>query len=290
MVLIGLSLVLASVVVLCVRLPAPWIGHLVNVGRWIRRSFFFLAAPAASPGTPALPPLPPLPPSPPGPADDDEPDDQTTPKAFAASAGPGADPVPTFSLDEAGPADKASSSPTSLSRPGLMAPPPRPAGPMAPPPPPSARARARGPGTSTLAPAPSSAPARPSRKVVLAPGHSPLDWARLTGTAPAGTLRGLPAGTPYLRVTAAQLRRQTGRRGTDAWMALAGRVYNVAPYADFHPGGVPELLRGAGRDGTSLFNETHPWVNWEGMLASCLVGLLVDEGGQDGGDGVRGCE
>ncbi|KAK8075441.1 hypothetical protein PG997_010104 [Apiospora hydei] len=56
---------------------------------------------------------------------------------------------------------------------------------------------ARQPGTSTLAPPPthSSKPAKPSRKVMLEPGHSPLDWARLAQS-PTSDLRNLPAGTP----------------------------------------------------------------------------------------------
>lgn len=70
----------------------------------------------------------------------------------------------------------------------------------------------------------------------------------------------------------------TGRREKDAWTVLGGKVYNITPYKDFHPGGVPELMKGAGRDGTRLFAEVHPWVNWEGMLESCLVGIAVDEG------------
>lgn len=93
----------------------------------------------------------------------------------------------------------------------------------------------------------------------------------------------MPAGTPYLRVTPSMLRRQTGRRGKDAWTALGGRVYNISPYLPFHPGGEPELLRAAGRDGTRLFGEIHPWVNYETMLAACLVGLLVDEAEGAGG-------
>ena len=73
------------------------------------------------------------------------------------------------------------------------------------------------------------------------------------------------------------LKRQNGRRGRDAWTVLGGRVYNISPYLPFHPGGEPELLRGAGRDGTRLFGEVHPWVNYEGMLAACMVGILVSE-------------
>ncbi|KAI1091787.1 hypothetical protein F5B19DRAFT_248750 [Rostrohypoxylon terebratum] len=136
----------------------------------------------------------------------------------------------------------------------------------------------RQPGTSTLAPPPthSSKPAKPSRKVTLEPGRSPLDWARLANH-PSSDLRNLGPGAPYLRVTPSMLRRQTGRKGKDAWTALGGRVYNITPYLPFHPGGEPELLRVAGRDGSKLFGEIHPWVNYETMLSSCMIGLLVEE-------------
>ncbi|PTB68796.1 hypothetical protein BBK36DRAFT_1166683 [Trichoderma citrinoviride] len=208
-----------------------------------------------------------------------EPESPTTPKAQATSL---PQPVPSLSI-----ADSAS----------LMMPPPplpssRPNGripalsqfPAA-----NSAQRARGPTpnrgppaassslSSGLAPPPthSSKPTKPSRQVVLTPGHSPLDWARISG--PNSDLRGVPASTPYLRVTPSMLKVQTGRKGKDAWMAINGKVYNVSPYAKFHPGGVPELMRGAGRDATKLFGEIHPWVNYETMLAACLVGLLVDE-------------
>ena len=58
-------------------------------------------------------------------------------------------------------------------------------------------------------------------------------------------------------------------------MAIQGHVYNITPYLAFHPGGVPELLRGAGADATQLFNEVHAWVNHASMLEKCLVGFLV---------------
>ena len=45
---------------------------------------------------------------------------------------------------------------------------------------------------------------------------------------------------------------------------------------DYHPGGWDELLKGAGGDATHLFNEVHRWVNYESMMAACLVGKLVD--------------
>ena len=54
-------------------------------------------------------------------------------------------------------------------------------------------------------------------------------------------------------------------------------MYNITPYLPFHPGGEAEILKGAGRDSARFFAEVHPWVNWEGMLGSCCVGLLVGE-------------
>jgi cytochrome b involved in lipid metabolism len=145
---------------------------------------------------------------------------------------------------------------------------------------------AQAPATSTLAPPPTitSKPTPPRRPVTLTAGHSPLDWARLSSD-PSQNLSGLPAGVSYLRIAPSQLKAQNGRKGKDAWMVLGGLVYNVTPYLPFHPGGVPELMRGAGRNGTKLFGEIHPWVNYEGMLASCLVGRLVEEG-QGTGQGV----
>ena len=34
-----------------------------------------------------------------------------------------------------------------------------------------------------------------------------------------------------------------------------GKVYNLTPYLEFHPGGIDELMRGAGKDSTQLFDE-----------------------------------
>ncbi|KAL6923309.1 hypothetical protein ACHAPO_001475 [Fusarium lateritium] len=255
------------------------------------------------------PPLPKVAPPPPTIA---EPEEQTTPKAVASN--PPSINVPSFSLDNAPIAPSSHPAPRrnptapgpapslglpTAHRPSMMPPPPP--GRLPPPtstanPPvsrmptlsqfPAANSpqRARGPvphrgppSSGGLAPPPthSAKPNKPSRKVLLTPGHSPLDWARISG--PNSDLRGVEPSTPYLRVTPSMLKRMTGRKGKDAWMALNGKVYNVTPYADFHPGGVPELMRGAGRDATKLYGEVHPWVNYETMLSACLVGLLVEE-------------
>ncbi len=45
----------------------------------------------------------------------------------------------------------------------------------------------------------------------------------------------------------------------------------------YHPGGWDELMKGVGKDATDMFNEVHSWVNYDSMLAACLVGKLVDK-------------
>lgn len=63
----------------------------------------------------------------------------------------------------------------------------------------------------------------------------------------------------------------------DAWLAINGAVYNVTDYIDVHPGGWDEIIKGAGIDATSLFNEKHQWVNYHEILEGKLVGKLVDK-------------
>ncbi|KAG9782511.1 hypothetical protein ABEF93_005033 [Exophiala dermatitidis] len=174
-----------------------------------------------------------------------------------------------------------SSSPPRL-KPASFAAPPRPGnGFMRPPP--SAAASLRVPPTKVLSNAsmaPTSSIMPPgkqvSRKVVLEPGHSPLDWAALTSN-PNSRLRGKDAPENLMRVTPARLKMQNGRKGRDAWTVYNGRVYNITPYVPFHPGGAGEIMRGAGKDSVKLFMEVHPWVNWDGMLSECLVGILVGD-------------
>lgn len=61
---------------------------------------------------------------------------------------------------------------------------------------------------------------------------------------------------------------------TDCWMSIRGKVYNVTRYLDYHPGGVDQLMRGAGKDATALFDEHHAWVNIDQLLAKCYMGPL----------------
>eukprot|EP00051_Salpingoeca_urceolata_P006858 m.90769 g.90769 ORF g.90769 m.90769 type:complete len:540 (+) comp15018_c0_seq2:193-1812(+) len=113
-------------------------------------------------------------------------------------------------------------------------------------------------------------------QVPLEPGHSMMDWMRLSqrkGSALAGC-------RPH-RVTPEELAAHADPRQGDVWMALAGKVYNISPYLKFHPGGVDELLRGTGIDASKLFCEVHPWVNVESMLEKCLIGPLVGPSSQN---------
>ena len=147
-------------------------------------------------------------------------------------------------------------------------------------PPPSAASSLRVPQTKVLSNT-SMAPSlgvprkRGSRQVILGPGYSPLDWAALTSI-PNHNLRGKDAPEDLIKVTPSMLKQQNGRKGRDIWTSFQGKVYNVTPYMPFHPGGKGEMMRGAGKDCTKLFMETHPWVNMD-MLRECLVGIMVSE-------------
>lgn len=109
-------------------------------------------------------------------------------------------------------------------------------------------------------------------KVLLSPGHSPLDWANLQRSG-----KNMSGVSSLIRVTPDMLKHNNGRKRKPAWSSYQGKVYNITPYLPFHPGGEGELRRAAGKDGGKLFMEVHPWVNWENMLGECLVGIMVSE-------------
>ena len=122
-----------------------------------------------------------------------------------------------------------------------------------------------------------SSQARARQKVVLKPGHSPLDWAHLNRTQPKHKLRGVDPSTPppqYVKINKEELKKHKSR--SDCWTCINGKVFNITPYVDFHPGGVDEIMKCAGRDGTSLFNKYHSWVNADRMLENCIIGVYVN--------------
>ncbi|EEH41743.2 hypothetical protein PAAG_09123 [Paracoccidioides lutzii Pb01] len=170
-----------------------------------------------------------------------------------------------------------------------MLPPSRPSLNVSPRPPQSAASSlcvpvSRGLTSSTLGPAQIHGKTQPSRQVKLEPGHSPLDWAAISSN-PNHKLRGENLPPTLIHVTPSMLREHNGKKGQDAWTSYLGKVYNITPYLPFHPGGKGELLRGAGRNSEKLFSEIHPWVNWDGMLGECMVGILVSEDYKGSGSG-----
>ncbi|XP_065089720.1 cytochrome b5 reductase 4 isoform X2 [Ochlerotatus camptorhynchus] len=112
----------------------------------------------------------------------------------------------------------------------------------------------------------------PRNKTALKPGHSLMHWIRLgnSGVDLAGT------GGKVRPVNYAELAQHN--KPDDIWTAIRGKVYNVTRYLDFHPGGIDELMRGAGKDATKLFDEVHAFVNYESLLAKCYIGPLRSTG------------
>ena len=75
---------------------------------------------------------------------------------------------------------------------------------------------------------------------------------------------------------------------TENCLVFKGNVYNITPYLDFHPGGVDEIMKGAGIDATKLFQEIHAWVRKGKRSISitaenCLGEFCIDAGKMSGG-------
>ncbi|KAA8491133.1 Cytochrome b5 reductase 4 [Porphyridium purpureum] len=103
------------------------------------------------------------------------------------------------------------------------------------------------------------------QKVPLKPGFSQLDWIRKHAALPMPRIR---------TVKLEELRAHQSREF--AWTAIRGLVYDISFYIDFHPGG-DKLMLAAGKDGTSLFDKYHAWVNIDSLMQKCVVGYLVSD-------------
>jgi cytochrome b involved in lipid metabolism len=113
-------------------------------------------------------------------------------------------------------------------------------------------------------------------KVVLEPGHSALDWARLKSSGknlsvsparPHAVQQQPPPNKPVpycvlvflitkgvnypgkYTLSDIQLHNKEG----DVWISIQGKIYNIAHYFSFHPGGKPLLMSVAGKDATKQF-------------------------------------
>ncbi|RLN40739.1 cytochrome b5 domain-containing protein RLF-like [Panicum miliaceum] len=107
-------------------------------------------------------------------------------------------------------------------------------------------------------------------KVPFEKGYSQMNWLKLTRTHP--DLAGLKGHSNRRLISLEEVKQHN--TGDCIWTVLKGRVYNIAPYMKFHPGGVDMLMKAAGKDSTAMFNKYHAWVNAEFLLEKCLVGFL----------------
>ncbi|GAV59466.1 Cyt-b5 domain-containing protein [Cephalotus follicularis] len=112
----------------------------------------------------------------------------------------------------------------------------------------------------------------PRAKVPFEKGYSQMDWMKLTRTHP--DLAGLKGQSNKRLISMKEVKQH--QTEDSMWTVLKGRVYNISPYMNFHPGGVDMLKKAVGKDCTSLFNKYHAWVNAEFLLEKCLVGTLDD--------------
>ena len=91
----------------------------------------------------------------------------------------------------------------------------------------------------------------PAKKVTLGAGYSQMDWMRLTKRDP--DLAGLKGASRKRKITMEEV--ATHRTPEDGWTAFRGKVYNLTPYLNFHPGG-DKILKGVlGKDCTAQFDK-----------------------------------
>ena len=61
----------------------------------------------------------------------------------------------------------------------------------------------------------------------------------------------------------------------DCWVIIAGKVYDVSPFLDEHPGGIEVIMEYAGLDATSDFEDLpHPPEAYD-MLKAYLIGKIA---------------
>lgn len=63
----------------------------------------------------------------------------------------------------------------------------------------------------------------------------------------------------------------------DCWSVIDGKVYNLTSYVPRHPGGIDEIVKACGNDGTSLF-ESQPkhGASAKNQLESLQIGILAN--------------
>mmetsp|Transcript_21893 Transcript_21893/g.36170 ORF Transcript_21893/g.36170 Transcript_21893/m.36170 type:complete len:213 (-) Transcript_21893:82-720(-) len=101
-------------------------------------------------------------------------------------------------------------------------------------------------------------------------GFGLSDWNRLLKSANDLAQRG---GSPLRR----DIRREEVAQHNqeyDGWVILHNKVYNIAPYLAYHPGGMSILKPCLGKDASELFDKYHRWVNVDGLIGPLMLGYL----------------
>lgn len=66
------------------------------------------------------------------------------------------------------------------------------------------------------------------------------------------------------------------KTATDCWTTVGGNVFDLTPFVKQHPGGIPNISKVCGIDGTALFTQVHGSnANAQKALASLKIGILV---------------
>ena len=119
----------------------------------------------------------------------------------------------------------------------------------------------------------------PQRQKVNTHGNGLLQWYRITAKDDFQKTRihpiaSQPSSEPRF-IPKSEVKKHNTRE--DCWTILRGKVYDITPYLEFHPGGVEKLMLGAGRDCTQLFDKYHSFVNSEFLLQKCFLGFVIDD-------------
>lgn len=108
------------------------------------------------------------------------------------------------------------------------------------------------------------------RQERLKQGFGLGDWVRLTKSAKDLAMKG---GAGLRRIPPQEVAEHDSIH--DAWMILKGKVYNITPYLHYHPGGINIFKSVLGKDGTSLFDKYHQWVNIDGYVVRVCSDAFV---------------
>ena len=117
-------------------------------------------------------------------------------------------------------------------------------------------------------------PGQPRKKVPAVDPRARFglhDWKRLLQKSKdLAQLRGEP---PRRSIPLEEIRRHN--KNHDGWIILRGNVYNIGPYLPYHPGGISVFKNILGKDGTSMFDKYHRWVNIEGLIGPLFIGTAA---------------